>query len=83
MDSQQAIPLPGNAPILDGWLTKPEVATQLGISTDTLSRLEARREGPPSVKIGRKTLYRTEAVRQWLTDREAAHLRAAAKRGAK
>ena len=30
-----------------------------------------RRMGPPCVRVGRKVLYRMEAVRDWLREQEA------------
>lgn len=57
--------------VLDGWMTRPEMADQIGISVDTLARWETRRIGPPCVRIGRKVYYRVEAFREWLRDQEA------------
>lgn len=57
--------------VLDGWMTRPEMAEQIGISVDTLARWETRRIGPPCVRIGRKVYYRVEAFREWLRDQEA------------
>jgi hypothetical protein len=76
MDTQQAsearvIAPPENAAVLDGWLTRPELAAEIRISEDTLARWETRRIGPPCVRIGRKVYYRKEAVREWLRDQEA------------
>ena len=52
--------------LLDGWLDRAELARQLALSVDTLQRWETRRVGPPCVRVGRKVLYRKEAVRDWL-----------------
>jgi hypothetical protein len=57
-------------PLLGGWLTRAQVATEIGVSVDTLQRWETRRIGPPCVRIGRKVLYRAEAFRDWLVSRE-------------
>lgn len=57
-------------PLMQGWLSRQDVAVALGVSTDTLARWETRRDGPPCIRIGRKVLYRTEAVREWLVSRE-------------
>lgn len=70
MESQQVEAMPRSTPLLDGWLTRAEVATALGVSTDTLARWETQRSGPPSVKVGRKVLYRANGFRDWLTSRE-------------
>lgn len=56
-------PPPGG--LLDGWLTQPELATELGVSTVTLRRWDI-----PGVRLGNRMLYRREAVREWLLTRE-------------
>lgn len=56
--------------LLDGWLTRAQVAAEIGVSVDTLQRWETRRIGPPCVRIGRKVLYRADAFREWLISRE-------------
>lgn len=68
-------------PLLDGWLTRAEVAAEIGVSVDTLARWETRRIGPPSVRVGRKVLYRAQAFREWLVANERAGV--AANGGAK
>lgn len=70
MEEQQAEGPAGNVPLLDGWLTRAEVAAEIGMSIDTLARWESRRVGPPCVRIGRKVLYRAQAFRDWLVARE-------------
>lgn len=57
-------------PILADWMTRAELAAELGVSTDTLARWETRRIGPPIVRVGRRVLYRREAVREWLRKQE-------------
>ena len=57
--------------LLDGWIDRAELARQLALSVDTLQRWETRRVGPPCVRVGRKVLYRKEAVRDWLKEQEA------------
>jgi len=56
--------------LLEGWLSRAGLATELGISVDTLARWETRRIGPPCVRIGRKVHYRAEAIREWLIGQE-------------
>ncbi|HET6378714.1 MAG TPA: helix-turn-helix domain-containing protein [Methylocella sp.] len=70
MDDQRAQPADGTEPLLGGWLSRAQVAAEIGVSVDTLARWETRRIGPPSVRIGRKVLYRAEAFRKWLISRE-------------
>jgi hypothetical protein len=71
MDGQQQEATPTHTPaLLDGWLSRAQVATEIGVSVDTLQRWETRRIGPPCVRIGRKVLYRADAFRDWLISRE-------------
>ena len=51
-------------------LSSAEAAALLGISLRTLRRWRQMREGPPWVPIGRKIVYRTQALRAWLAARE-------------
>jgi phage terminase Nu1 subunit (DNA packaging protein) len=67
--------------LLIGWINRSELAEELGLSIDTLQRWETRRFGPPCVRVGRKVLYRMEAVRDWLREQEARKV--APPRGAK
>ncbi len=60
--------------LLNGWLNRAELARELALSVDPLQRWETRRMGPPCVRVGRKVLYRMEAVRDWLRDQEARKL---------
>jgi transcriptional regulator with XRE-family HTH domain len=66
-------PVPPNVAtsVLDGWLTREELGTQLGLSPSTLKRWEGSRTGPPCVRVGRRIVYRLEAVRDWLLEQEA------------
>ena len=57
--------------LLTGWLNRTDLARELTLSVDTLQRWETRRMGPPCVRVGRKVLYRMEAVREWLREQEA------------
>jgi hypothetical protein len=73
---QDANPVPweqGSTPettVLDGYLTKPQLAQQLRQSPRTLDRWETLRIGPPRILIGRTVLFRREAVLAWLEARE-------------
>jgi transcriptional regulator with XRE-family HTH domain len=71
MEGQQGQTEGGGTPLLDGWLSRAQVAQEIGVSTDTLARWETRRVGPPCVRIGRKVLYRAQAFREWLVARES------------
>ncbi|RSL29686.1 DNA-binding protein [Salibacterium salarium] len=50
-------------------LKADEVATHLGISLDLVYRL-ARQGHIPSVKIGKRVLFRKEAIDAWLLQNE-------------
>ena len=65
------MPLETAPPILSNYLTKRELAEQLGMSVRTVDRMALNGEGPPPTRIGRKTLYRRDAVLEWLREREA------------
>jgi hypothetical protein len=56
--------------LLADWIARDQLAQQLMITTDTLSRWEARREGPPCMRVGRKVFYRRTSVEAWLLSRE-------------
>ena len=56
--------------ILADWITRNELARELGITTDTLGRWAAQRKGPAYVKAGRKIFYRRDVVRAWLQSEE-------------
>ena len=56
--------------LLADWMTRDQLAEQLMLTSDTLSRWEARREGPPCMRVGRKVFYRRTSVEEWLLGRE-------------
>jgi predicted DNA-binding transcriptional regulator AlpA len=56
--------------VLSDYLTKHQLAAQLGRSIRTIDRMALNGEGPPPTKIGSTTLYRREAVLEWLRSRE-------------
>ncbi len=60
----------GNPQILQGYLTRDELATQLGRCRRTLERWHSLNIGPPRIVIGRMVLYRVESVRQWLAGQQ-------------
>jgi len=60
-----------DAGLLTGWLDRANLARELTLSVDTLQRWETRRMGPTCVRVGRKVIYRMEAVRNWLREQEA------------
>ncbi len=58
--------------LLDGWMSRAELAAELGVCVDTLMRWERRRYGPQCVKAGRKALYKRSTVLAWLDEQESA-----------
>ena len=59
--------------LLADWISRDQLARELGLTADTLARWEARRQGPPCTRIGRKTLYRRVAVQDWIRAQEQVH----------
>ena len=57
-------------PLLSDWMGRSELAGVLEVSEETLRRWQAQGIGPPLAKLGRRVLYRREAVRQWMVRRE-------------
>ncbi len=56
--------------LLSGWISRGELAAELGVSVDTLGRWAARGTGPKCVRAGRKVLYRRAVIQRWLEDQE-------------
>lgn len=54
------------APILSGYISREQLAVQLGKSVRTLARWNANKIGPPTLRLGRTILYDVKAVRSWL-----------------
>lgn len=57
--------------LLGGWISRTDLAQQLGVSEDTLRRWDALRSGPPCIRAGRKVFYRRATVLEWLEEQEA------------
>ena len=57
-----------NVSPLSEYITRPELARQLGRSTRTLDRWHVQRRGPRRTKIGRTKLilYNRRHVQEWL-----------------
>ena len=54
------------ATLLAKYMTPTQCAAELGIDKRTLERWHRLREAPPRTKIGKRVLYRREAVAEWL-----------------
>jgi hypothetical protein len=64
-----------SAPVLVGFLTPRQLASQLGVSERTLARMHASRRGPPRCALGKLILYREQTVREWLASLESEPVR--------
>lgn len=56
--------------LLRGWISRYDLAQELGLTVDTLGRWERRRKGPACVRAGRKIFYRMSVVQDWLQSQE-------------
>lgn len=67
-----SMPNPKDKPrtLLVGWISRLDLALELGLSVETLRRWEAQRTGPTCVRAGRKVYYRRAAIEAWLEDQE-------------
>lgn len=64
---------PENVGILEGMISREQVARELGLSVDTLGRWATQRKGPPVTKIGPKVFYRRESLEAWVKAQEVSH----------
>ena len=69
---QTTAPAPQDQPLnlLADWISREQLAGELGLARDTLARWEARQLGPPCTRIGRKVLYRRTSVESWINAQE-------------
>lgn len=56
--------------LLQGWISRNDLALELGVCEETLRRWADARRGPAFVRAGRKILYRRTAVLEWLETQE-------------
>lgn len=54
------------------YMDRNTLAVELGVNVRTLDRWHIERRGPARTTIGRRILYRTAAVREWLQANEDA-----------
>ena len=57
--------------LMSGWISRLDLALEIGVTVETLHRWEKLRFGPPCVRAGRKIYYRRDAVQDWLMQQEA------------
>ena len=56
--------------VLADYMTRAELAAELGICERTLIRWEAMGEAPAITRVGRRPMYRRASVAAWLARRE-------------
>jgi predicted DNA-binding transcriptional regulator AlpA len=69
--------------LLADWISREQLAGELGLTRDTLARWEARQLGPPCTRIGRKVYYRRTSVEAWINAQEQSRPAARTRRGRK
>jgi hypothetical protein len=69
-NSAEVITMSNAEPILSQFLTKEELAAELGRNARTLDRWDVLGIGPPRTFVGRKILYRRMSVQEWLVAQE-------------
>ena len=57
--------------LMSGWISRLDLALELGVTVKTLHRCEKIRFGPPCVPAGRKIYYQRDAVQKSLMLPEA------------
>ena len=69
---QTTAPAPQDQPLnlLADWISREQLAGELGLACDTLARWEARQLGPPCTRIGRKVLFEHELGRAEIAPRD-------------
>jgi Helix-turn-helix domain len=56
--------------VLADYMTRAQLALELGIHERTLIRWSAYGDGPPVTKLGNRVLYRRTSFAAWLAKRE-------------
>jgi DNA-binding transcriptional MerR regulator len=54
-----------------GWISRLNLALELGLSVDTLRRWDDRRTCPACVRAGRTVYYRRAVVLDWLEKQDS------------
>lgn len=57
-------------PLKEDYLSPKDTAHMLGVSERTLARWHTLRKGPARIAVGRKVLYRLDAIHDWLMANE-------------
>jgi Helix-turn-helix domain len=66
MEQAETAPQSRSKSLLAGWISRQDLARELGLSIDTLGRWQRKRKGPACIKAGRKVFYRRSVVESWL-----------------
>lgn len=70
MDRAATTKTGATAAVLDDYMTREQLAVEIGLQPKTLAKWANMRKGPPLVKVGRKVFYRKDAVQAWLKSNE-------------
>ena len=65
--------------LLDGYLSRLQLAADLGVDERTLDRWHRECIGPPRTLLGRHIYYRKETVAAWLRSRERSYVKMGAR----
>jgi predicted site-specific integrase-resolvase len=58
--------------IMEGYISRKELAAELGVWFETLIRWEKDGKGPPVTRIGRRPVYSRVSLQKWLKTQERA-----------
>jgi len=56
--------------ILQDYMTRDELATELGVTPRTIMRWQDQPDGLPYVEMGGRIIYRRQSILTWLEGRE-------------
>jgi predicted DNA-binding transcriptional regulator AlpA len=64
--------LGGDVPVASEWLTAADMEELTGVAESTWRHFGLTGQGPQSIKVGRRRLWRRSTVEAWLAEQEAA-----------
>jgi hypothetical protein len=56
--------------IMDGYISRKDLAAELGVWYETLIGWEKNGKGPPVTRIGRTAMYSRKSLQKWLDAQE-------------